>query len=166
MLISKRNNLNENKELEYIDTIYDSSNILQSTYFPEKERLYVAFNRGGVYSYGNISKELYEEFENAKSQGKFFASKIKKYPEKYSYRKEYTLYPFEIKKFNEEKEQKNEIQIFGSDHITNDIIFNINYKTMLKITKDGFFINGEFVEDKEKIYNTIAEYFKSWKRNN
>ena len=55
----------ENNNVEYIEAVYDSSNILQTTYFPLKNKLYVSFKRGGVYSYLNITSEIYSEFKEA-----------------------------------------------------------------------------------------------------
>lgn len=82
---------------QFVEAIYESSNILMSTYFPQKNKLYVHFNRGGTYSYTNVDEELYKLFENADSQGKFFIREIKKNPSKYPYAKEYTLTESEIK---------------------------------------------------------------------
>ena len=39
---------------KYVEAIYESSNILMSTYFPEKNKLFIHFSRGGTYSYSNI----------------------------------------------------------------------------------------------------------------
>lgn len=89
----------------YFEAVFDSSNILQTTYFPHANLLYVSFKRGGVYSYANINKEMYEEFKAAESQGKFFIEKIKKHPQKHPYRKEFNLFPSEIDKLNEEVEK-------------------------------------------------------------
>jgi len=152
MLLQKKNILNENKELEYVDVLYDSSNILQTTYFPEQERLYISFNRGGVYSYGNIDKKLYEDFENAESQGKFFAKTIKKNPDKYPYRKEYTLYPFEIEKLNEEKE--------NNKKPNTDIIFKIRDVEKIRISEDGFYVEGKLIKNEEKIYDAFVNFLK------
>ena len=95
MLIERKEVLNEDGSLGYVEAVFDSDNILKTTYFKQAQRLYIAFNRGGTYSYEYITPELYDEFESAESQGKFFHKHIannKKYP----YRKEFTLYPNEI----------------------------------------------------------------------
>lgn len=105
MLLERIEHKDKDGSEGFIECIYDSSNILRSTYFPKEKRMYVSFNKGIVYSYGNISKTLYEDFEKADSQGKFFIEQIKKKPEEYPYRKEFTLYPTEIKIINEKKEQ-------------------------------------------------------------
>jgi hypothetical protein len=80
----------------YIECIYDSTNVLKTTYFPMLKRLYISFNKGNVYSYSNINEDLYKEFENSDSQGKFFASNIRNKPDEYMVRKEFTLYPSEV----------------------------------------------------------------------
>jgi hypothetical protein len=89
----------------FIEAIYESSNILMTTYFPNTNKLFIHFNRGGTYSYTNINESLYKEFENAESQGKFFIANIKKNPNKYPYAKEYKLTATEI---NEAKQVINE----------------------------------------------------------
>ena len=97
MLVERKDyNDEETGNIGYIESVFNSDNVLKTTYFPQSQRLYIAFGRGHTYSYGNIKTELYEEFENAESQGKFFHKKInnnKAYPA----RKEFTLYPEEIK---------------------------------------------------------------------
>jgi len=95
MLIERKEVLNEDGTVGYIEAIFNSDNILKTTYFRQAQRLYIAFNRGGTYSYENVTPELYEEFENAESQGKFFHQKLKN-SNKHPYRKEFTLYPSEI----------------------------------------------------------------------
>jgi hypothetical protein len=95
MLIERKEVLNEDGTVGYIEAIFNSDNILKTTYFRQAQRLYIAFNRGGTYSYENVTPELYEEFENAESQGKFFHQKLKN-GNKHPYRKEFTLYPSEI----------------------------------------------------------------------
>jgi hypothetical protein len=97
MLVEEKIFKEEDGTIGYYDSIFDSSNVLQSTYFPNQRRLYISFNRGGVYSYGNVDNELFEEFKNAESQGKFFIKEIKTKSDKYPYRKEFTLYPEEVK---------------------------------------------------------------------
>jgi hypothetical protein len=92
----------------YYDAIFDSSNILQTTYFPQQERLYISFNRGGVYSYENFPHEKYREFKNAESQGKYFIQEIKNKPDEHPYRKEFTLYPNEIENLKEQRDNKKE----------------------------------------------------------
>lgn len=113
MLIENKQFLNEDGTIGYVEAVFDSSNILKTTYFPEAQRLYIAFNRGHIYSYGNVDMKLYEAFEKAESQGIFFNDNIKNKKDNYPYRKEYRLYPSEIedtKQIIEEhkKEDENE----------------------------------------------------------
>lgn len=96
MLVERKEYKNNDDSIGYIESIFDSGNILKTTYFPNNNRLYIAFKRGETYSYGNITHEMYNEFENAESHGKFFYTNIAKCPDKYPYRKEYTLYPSEV----------------------------------------------------------------------
>jgi hypothetical protein len=95
MLVERKEVKNEDDSIGYIESIFKSDNILKTTYFPAMQRLYIAFSRGHTYSYGNISPDFYEEFEEAESHGKFFHQYINN-KTKYPYRKEFTLYPTEI----------------------------------------------------------------------
>lgn len=95
-MIAERNEyLNEDQTIGYIEAIYASGNVLKTTYFPKSKRLFIAFNRGHTYSYANIDIELYNEFEQSESQGKYFSQYLNK-PDKYPTRKEFTLYPSEV----------------------------------------------------------------------
>ena len=95
MIVKNREHYDENAKLELIETIYDSSNILMSTYFPKSEKLYIAFNKGAVYQYLNCSKELFLEFKTSESQGKFFNQNIKNNKD-LIYSKHFDLYNNEI----------------------------------------------------------------------
>lgn len=95
MLIEKKE-IKEVEGMSYIEAVFDSTNILKTTYFPQEERLYISFGRGQTYSYGRINEEVYERFEKAGSQGKFFVDEIKNNTEKHPFRKEFSLYPREI----------------------------------------------------------------------
>ena len=90
----------DSDDVGYIESVFNSDNVLKTTYFPNNSRLYIAFSRGTTYSYGNVDAELYKEFENAESQGKFFHKNINNKKE-YPSRREFTLYPFEIKALKE-----------------------------------------------------------------
>ena len=100
MLIERKEVLKEDGTLGYIESVFKSDNILKTTYFPDNQRLYIAFSRGNTYSYGNIGQEFYEEFEDAESHGKFFYKNINKNPQ-HPYRKEFTLYPHEVQELKE-----------------------------------------------------------------
>ena len=158
----------------YYEAVYDSTNILQTTYFPHAHLLYISFNRGGVYSYGNVSPELYEEFKAAESQGIFFAKTIKSQPTKYPYRKEFTLYPEEVKSLKEEvDEHKDNEAIYtdspplpspvltlesGDDLETNNIVFSIDGNEAIRLNKDGFHWRGKLVEEDKVIYLRFKEW--------
>jgi len=95
MLIERKEHKEEDGNTGYIESIFKSSNILKTTYFPKMRRLYIAFSRGDTYSYGNISQELYEEFEESESHGKFFYKNINN-KSQHPHRREFTLYPREV----------------------------------------------------------------------
>jgi hypothetical protein len=107
MIVERKEILNEDKSIGYIESVFKSDNILKTTYFPKMQRLYIAFSRGHTYSYENITPEFYEEFEDAESHGKFFYKNINKKDE-YPYRKEFTLYPNEINELKNIVENKSE----------------------------------------------------------
>lgn len=113
-MLVERNEIKEpnSEEIGYIESVFNSDNVLKTTYFPSNNRLYIAFSRGTTYSYGNIDAELYAQFENAESQGKFFHKNINNKKE-YPSRKEFTLYPYEIKGLKEivENSKNNEDEI-------------------------------------------------------
>jgi hypothetical protein len=107
MLVERKEIRVDDGEIGYIESVFKSDNILKTTYFPEQQRLYIAFSRGDTYSYGNITPEFYEEFEKAESHGKFFYKHINKKDE-YPYRREFTLYPNEINELREVIKNKEE----------------------------------------------------------
>ena len=100
MLVERKEFQEEDGTIGYIETVFKSDNVLKSTYFPNIQRLYIAFNRGHTYSYSNVSPEMYQEFENADSQGKYFFKNLNK-KTAHPYRKEFTLYPDEVKDLKE-----------------------------------------------------------------
>ena len=100
MLLDKKIIYNEDNSIGYIESIFNSDNVIKSIYFPTMYKLYIVFNRGGMYSYLNIKPELYSEFENSESQGKFFHANINNRKE-FQYRKEFTLLPFELNEIKE-----------------------------------------------------------------
>ena len=100
MLVERKEVQKEDGTIGYIESVFKSENILKTTYFPDNQRLYIAFSRGNTYSYGNINIDFYQEFEDAESHGKFFHKNINK-KSQYPYRKEFTLYPHEIREFKE-----------------------------------------------------------------
>lgn len=62
-----------------VKAIYESSNIVASTYNSNTEDLVIIFKSGTQYKYSKVSKSDYMRFEVADSQGKVFNSHIKKY---------------------------------------------------------------------------------------
>jgi hypothetical protein len=62
-----------------IKALYDSSNILASTYDNSTNELCLIFKGGRKYKYSNVSKSDYMRFEIAESQGDIFNTHIKKY---------------------------------------------------------------------------------------
>ena len=99
MLLEKKE-ITDSDGVVYYESVFDSTSILKTIFFPNKNRLFISFNRGGTYSYSNINETLYSEFEAADSQGKFLKQNIEKKQE-YPYRKEFTLYESEVKEIKE-----------------------------------------------------------------
>ena len=62
-----------------VKAIYESSNIVASTYDTNTEDLVLIFKSGTQYKYSKVSKSDYMRFEVAESQGKVFNTHIKKY---------------------------------------------------------------------------------------
>jgi len=56
---------------------FDSSNLNSIRYSEEEEVLEIEFKRGGTYQYKDVPMNIFEEFCNAESKGKFFTTKIK-----------------------------------------------------------------------------------------
>lgn len=110
MLVERNEVLNEDQSIGYIESVFNSDNVLKTTYFPQSQRLYIAFSRGHTYSYANVSPELYQEFEDADSQGKFFYKKFNNNNE-HPFRKEFTLYPNEVKDLKQIVEDKRDVQV-------------------------------------------------------
>jgi hypothetical protein len=90
----------QKKEInEFIESVYDSSNLYKSIYNTKKNELFIFFKRGGVYVYGPVSNELFEGLQNAESQGKYFHAVLKKSNE-INYSKAFTLH----------EEEKNDLE--------------------------------------------------------
>jgi hypothetical protein len=110
MIIERKETIDDDDgKLGVIDTIFESSNILRSIYFPKTNTLYLSFSYGQTYRYDNVDNELYENFEKADSQGKYFNSNIKN-NSAIPYQRSYKLYDSEIedtkKIISEWKEKK------------------------------------------------------------
>lgn len=100
MLLDRKVIKREGDQTTLIESHFDSTNILKTNYIPEKNYMFIFFNKL-VYSFSGISPELYEKFEQAESQGKFFINEIKKKPKVYNYVREYKLMEFEKKDIND-----------------------------------------------------------------
>lgn len=72
--------LSKNSQGTQTQCIYDSSNILSSTYDKSNGNLTLLFKGGVPYIYEGVSLTTYEQFELAESQGKVFNSLIKPHP--------------------------------------------------------------------------------------
>ena len=62
-----------------VDCLFDSSNIVASSYNTENRDLTVTFKRGTQYIYRNVAQRDYTRFELAESQGKVLNTHIKSY---------------------------------------------------------------------------------------
>lgn len=169
MLVQEKKFQEEDGSIGYYEAVFESSNILQTTYFPASNLLYISFQRGGVYSYGNVSEDLYEDFKAAESHGKFFQSTIKSQPEKYPYRKEFTLYPDEVKDLKEIVEEAAEKPIstpwLFSTEEEPSFIFNLDDEEVIKINKEGFFWKDKLVEEDNEIYQRFKEWLDhAWEK--
>jgi len=51
-------------------------------------RLYVEFSNRAVYSYENVTPEMYSEMRHSDSVGEYFTKNIKKRPDDYPYKRE------------------------------------------------------------------------------
>ena len=80
-MILEKNIVVDSDGKKYVECYFDSSNITKTIYFEHMNKFYIFFKRGHGYSYVNVDKELYENFEKSESQGLFFNSKIKNKPE-------------------------------------------------------------------------------------
>jgi len=98
MLVERKEVLNENGDLGYVESIFKSANILKTVYFVDAEKLYITFSRGTTYLYTEIPLEFYKRFEDAESNGKFFHQHIKG---KVPFYKEFTYYPNEVQELKE-----------------------------------------------------------------
>ena len=62
-----------------VEAIYESSNIVASSYDRGSKNLNITFNYGGNYTYQSVPETDYMRFETSESQGKTLNSHIKKY---------------------------------------------------------------------------------------
>jgi len=104
MLLKRIQQNDENGNEDVIEAIYDSSNLLKTTYLPKLQRLYIYFKKGIVYSYYNVDATTYSEFELSESQGVYHNKNLKNNT-KFPYSKEFKMLNFEIQNINEEIEE-------------------------------------------------------------
>jgi hypothetical protein len=115
--------LNRIERNNKIKSIYESSNILASTYVPNDKKLTIIFKNGTSYTYDNVDKTDFFRFETAESQGNIFS----KYIKNKSYVKNDDVDTENIQtEINETKEE--EILVFekGIIKFMNDIIDSYN----------------------------------------
>ena len=55
----------------------DSSNIEKYAYNEADQTLHITFHNGTVYQYNDVPVSVWEDFQKAKSKGKFFCQNIK-----------------------------------------------------------------------------------------
>lgn len=75
MILKKDKIEKENVIIE--NMIFDSSNVIKTSYNFNTKQLYVTFHRGGVYYYNGVDKKTYEEIYDTPSIGSYI-NKIKK----------------------------------------------------------------------------------------
>ena len=71
--------LKRSEENNVVKVMYESSNILASSYDKTTKELIVTFKRGVQYKYFNVSSSDYLRFEIAESQGAVLNTHIKQY---------------------------------------------------------------------------------------
>lgn len=89
---------------DIVEAIYDSTNLLKTTYLIEQRRLYVYFRKGIVYSYYAVDREMYDGLETAQSQGVYHKEHLSN-NRMYPYAREFKMLNFEIQDINEEIEK-------------------------------------------------------------
>lgn len=70
--------------MDFISVI--SSDLSQVGYNEGAHELTIIFNSGGVYTYSNVPKSIYDSLLSAESKGKFFHANIK---DKFTFRRSY-----------------------------------------------------------------------------
>lgn len=85
--------IKRNEKGNKIEVLYDSSNILASSWDKTTNNLKITFKRGAQYLYKNVKNTDYIRFELAESQGKELNNKIKN---EYKYEKLGDIEPNEL----------------------------------------------------------------------
>ena len=91
-----------------VKAIYESSNIVASSYNKVKKDLNITFKHGGNYTYQGVVETDYIRFETAESQGKVLNTSLKKY----SYLKHDNV---DVDKILEEITKLNDAEIFAME---------------------------------------------------
>mgnify|MGYP003624526911 CR=1 FL=1 len=91
-----------------VKAIYESSNIVASTYDKNKKDLNIIFKYGGSYTYQGVPDTDYLRFETAESQGVVLNKNLKKYP----HLKHDNV---DVSKFLEEITKSNDSEIFAME---------------------------------------------------
>lgn len=131
-------------ENNVIKAIYDSSNILASTYNKETRDLVITFKRGVQYKYYDVSLSDYTRFEMAESQGEVMNTHIKKYEFKKGDVVDQDLIVEEINKLKEEEINKKQEYIISEmgrvvdDYDVNKVFDEKKLMNIVNIINDHF----------------------------
>jgi hypothetical protein len=136
-----------------IEAMYDSSNIIASTYNKETQDLVLTFNKGNKYKYPKVSSSDYTRFEIAESQGKVFNTHIKNY----TFEKMDGVNPDTIIKEIDEMREAEEKAILISKSSS---LKNKMKSVIAGCELSGFFVNSQLEELKGFIDTFISENTK------
>lgn len=137
-----------------IKAIYESSNILASTYDKATKDLTIIFNKGAKYKYPQVENTDYTRFELADSQGVVFNSHIKKY----SFERLEDVDPnVIITEINTAKAEENEILLKGKQNKLVEIMKNL--------TNGSAPVTLYTVPQLEELQNAINNYLLQLKKN-
>jgi len=75
--ISPTNKDSISMEQKITATFGDSSLLLRADFDPLMDALTVYFRQGGIYTYVNVAREVFDEFKKAESAGKYFVRNIR-----------------------------------------------------------------------------------------
>src|SRR5438874_786748 len=70
-----------NEEDHTILAYFQSETLIQTIYNEAFQSLYVVFEKGNIYTYRPVSRELYDRLEKAESHGKFLNEHIVRNPD-------------------------------------------------------------------------------------
>jgi hypothetical protein len=135
-----------------VKAIYESSNIVASTYNSNTEDLVIIFKSGTQYKYSKVSKSDYMRFEVADSQGKVFNSHIKKY----SYDKLDNFDPSELLVEVEKLSNQEKTAILEAKRT--DVINRLSYAHQLSQKDRTDDVDKTFNEYLVILKNSISDY--------